>query len=60
MLEYCSQWNNRQQTTVPGIGYIQDDVPDEIGAGNDNCYKELSQSVSDLYGHSITQNFSRT
>jgi len=40
-LDYCSQWKNQQQITVPVIHFIQEDSPDEIGAGIAKWYKEL-------------------
>ena len=29
---FCRTWKNQQEVTVPGIHFIQEDSPDEIGA----------------------------
>jgi haloalkane dehalogenase len=29
--EFCRTWNNQTEVTVPGIHFIQEDSPDEIG-----------------------------
>jgi haloalkane dehalogenase len=42
ILAHCSQWKNQQQITVPGVHYLQEDSPDEIGAGIASWYKGLS------------------
>ena len=31
-LEFCRSWPNQRETKVPGIHFIQEDAPDEIGA----------------------------
>ena len=38
---YCSQWKNQQQITVPGIHYVQEDSPDEIGTAIADWYQKL-------------------
>ena len=30
--EFCRSWDNQSEVTVPGIHFIQEDAPDEIGA----------------------------
>ena len=30
--EFCRAWHNQTEVTVPGIHFIQEDSPDEIGA----------------------------
>ena len=30
--EFCRTWRNQTEVTVPGIHFIQEDSPDEIGA----------------------------
>ena len=29
--EFCRQWPNQTEVTVPGIHFVQEDSPDEIG-----------------------------
>jgi haloalkane dehalogenase len=31
-LEFCRSWDNQTEVTVPGIHFVQEDAPDEIGA----------------------------
>ncbi len=40
---YCSQWKNQQQITVPGIHYVQEDSPDEIGTAIADWYQKLRE-----------------
>lgn len=37
--EFCRQWKNQHEVTVPGVHFIQEDSPHEIGAAISEWYK---------------------
>jgi len=39
--EFCRTWPNQREVTVPGIHYVQEDAPDQIGAALRSFVKEL-------------------
>ncbi len=39
--EFCRGWNNQREVTVPGVHFIQEDSPDEIGAALADWYCSL-------------------
>lgn len=39
--DYCSSWPNQTEVTVPGLHFIQEDSPDQIGAAIRNWYQDL-------------------
>lgn len=39
--EYCRSWPHQIEVTVPGLHFIQEDSPDEIGGAIRNWYLEL-------------------
>ena len=39
--EFCRSWPNQTEVTVPGIHFIQEDSPDEIGAAIREWYQTL-------------------
>lgn len=42
--ELCRQWPNQTEVTVPGLHFIQEDSPDEIGAHTADFVKRLRSS----------------
>lgn len=40
--EFCRQWPNQTEVTVPGIHFVQEDSPDEIGTAIADWLKSLS------------------
>lgn len=44
--EFCRQWKNQHEVTVPGVHFIQEDSPHEIGAAIAGWYKSLVQANS--------------
>ncbi len=40
--DFCRTWPNQREVTVPGIHFIQEDSPDEIGRAIADWYRELS------------------
>lgn len=40
--EFCETWPNQQKVTVPGLHFIQEDSPDEIGTAISTWLKTLS------------------
>jgi haloalkane dehalogenase len=39
--EFCRQWKNQHEVTVPGVHFIQEDSPHEIGTAIAEWYKSL-------------------
>jgi haloalkane dehalogenase len=39
--ELCRSWPNQREVTVPGIHYVQEDAPDEIGRALADWLSEL-------------------
>ena len=39
--EFCRTWPNQQEVTVPGIHFIQEDSPAEIGAAIAEWYSGI-------------------
>ena len=39
--DFCRSWKNQTETTVKGIHFIQEDVPDEIGNAISSWYKNI-------------------
>ena len=42
--EFCRSWANQREVTVPGVHFIQEDSPDEIGRAIAEWYTGLSES----------------
>jgi haloalkane dehalogenase len=40
-LEFCRRWPNQREVKVPGIHFIQEDSPEEIGAALQNFVREV-------------------
>ena len=40
--EFCRGWPNQDEVTVPGIHFIQEDSPDEIGTAIADWLKDLT------------------
>jgi haloalkane dehalogenase len=40
--DFCRTWPNQQETTLPGIHFLQEDVPHEIGATTSEWLRRLS------------------
>lgn len=40
-LDFCRTWPNQTEVTVPGIHFVQEDSPDEIGEAIMNWYRDL-------------------
>jgi haloalkane dehalogenase len=39
--EYCRRWKNQAEVTVPGIHFLQEDSPDEIGAAIATWHRDI-------------------
>jgi haloalkane dehalogenase len=39
--EFCRGWKNQTEVTVPGLHFLQEDSPDEIGQAIADWYREL-------------------
>ncbi|NKB54990.1 MAG: haloalkane dehalogenase [Alphaproteobacteria bacterium] len=39
--EFCRGWKNQREVTVPGVHFVQEDSPDEIGAAIAEWYRTL-------------------
>lgn len=44
--EFCRQWKNQHEVTVPGVHFIQEDSPHEIGSAIAEWYKSLTRANS--------------
>jgi haloalkane dehalogenase len=40
--EFCRSWSNQREITVPGIHFVQEDSPDQIGSALANFMKQTS------------------
>lgn len=41
--EFCRAWPNQQEVTVPGVHFIQEDSPDEVGTAIAEWYRRLGE-----------------
>jgi len=41
--DFCRTWSNQEETTVPGLHFVQEDSPDEIGQAIANFIQKLNQ-----------------
>ena len=40
--EFCRAWPNQQEVTIPGVHFIQEDSPDEVGTAIAEWYRRIS------------------
>jgi haloalkane dehalogenase len=38
---FCRSWPNQEEVTVPGLHFVQEDAPEEIGAALAGWFKRL-------------------
>ena len=53
--EFCRAWPNQEEVTVPGIHFIQEDSPDEIGAALAHFVRRATADLSAIKSRSMAR-----